>query len=144
MPPSLGRWQFQGNYWKLLQSYSNAKHWQWAPFSKFFHFLLVLFASCLGMSSIVALVVITRDQSCSIFSQASRVPASIMGWEPDNRHQCPHLQPHVTSLNLSPSGWNSKLMFSTFIFLGGISPVDQLNLSVLWGFVLGSHRPMEI
>ena len=61
-----------------------------------------------------------RDhQSCSIFSQASRVLASIMGWEPDNRHQCPHLQPHVTSLNLSPSGWNSKLMFSTFIFLGG-------------------------
>ena len=79
LPPSLGRWQFQGNYWKLLQSYSNAKHWQWAPFSKFFHFLLVLFASCLGMSSIVALVVITGIIKAAAYFQR-QVGFSLQLW----------------------------------------------------------------
>ena len=77
LPPSLGRSQFQGNFWKLLQSYSNAKHWQWAPFSKFFHFLLVLFASCLGMSSIVALVVITGIKAAAYFHRQAVFPLQL-------------------------------------------------------------------
>ena len=79
LPPSLGRSQFQGNFWKLLQSYSNAKHWQWAPFSKVFHFLLVLFPSCLGMSSIVALVVITGIIKAAAYFQR-QVGFSLQLW----------------------------------------------------------------
>ena len=64
-----------------------------------------------------------------------------MGWEPGNGHQCPHLQTRIAPLNLPPSGWNSN--FRLWYVWRRISPVDQLNLSVLWHFVLGSHRTLE-